>query len=88
MTSSDEDEHVPFMKQPFCVYKGHTADLLDVSWSKVLPSLCMVFCTGYHDGTFAMVFCCLRVCICVSIELKNRIVKNALWSVVLCASET
>lgn len=32
----DEDaEYLPFMKQPFCIYKGHTADLLDVSWSKV-----------------------------------------------------
>lgn len=32
----DEDaEYLPFMKQPFCIYRGHTADLLDVSWSKV-----------------------------------------------------
>ena len=32
---SAADEHAPFMPQPFCVYKGHSADLLDVSWSKV-----------------------------------------------------
>ncbi|XP_076338812.1 WD repeat-containing protein 44 [Tachypleus tridentatus] len=24
----------PFMSKPFCTYEGHTADLLDVSWSK------------------------------------------------------
>ena len=29
------DEHAPFMRKPFCVYRGHTADLLDLSWSKV-----------------------------------------------------
>lgn len=31
----EEDEHAPFMRRPFCVYRGHTADLLDLSWSKV-----------------------------------------------------
>uniref|UniRef100_A0A2C9JF22 WD repeat-containing protein 44 n=1 Tax=Biomphalaria glabrata TaxID=6526 RepID=A0A2C9JF22_BIOGL len=32
---SDDDEiNAPFRKTPFCVYKGHTADLLDLSWSK------------------------------------------------------
>jgi len=30
-----DDEHQPFMKEPFCIYKGHSADLLDISWSKV-----------------------------------------------------
>jgi len=34
-SASADDEHTPFMKEPFCVYKGHSADLLDVSWSKV-----------------------------------------------------
>lgn len=43
MTSADEekggskesdDMKGPFMPKPFCHYKGHTADLLDVSWSK------------------------------------------------------
>lgn len=30
-----EDRNVPFRQVPFCKYKGHTADLLDLSWSKV-----------------------------------------------------
>lgn len=30
-----EDRNVPFRQLPFCKYKGHTADLLDLSWSKV-----------------------------------------------------
>uniref|UniRef100_A0A1A8DR13 WD repeat-containing protein 44 n=1 Tax=Nothobranchius kadleci TaxID=1051664 RepID=A0A1A8DR13_NOTKA len=29
-----EDRHTPFRQVPFCKYKGHTADLLDLSWSK------------------------------------------------------
>ncbi|KAJ8405218.1 hypothetical protein AAFF_G00322090 [Aldrovandia affinis] len=29
-----EDRNVPFRPVPFCKYKGHTADLLDLSWSK------------------------------------------------------
>nr|XP_015207313.1 PREDICTED: WD repeat-containing protein 44 isoform X1 [Lepisosteus oculatus] len=29
-----EDKNVPFRQLPFCKYKGHTADLLDLSWSK------------------------------------------------------
>ncbi|ELU01236.1 hypothetical protein CAPTEDRAFT_177177 [Capitella teleta] len=30
----EELDHAPFMRKPFCIYKGHTADLLDISWSK------------------------------------------------------
>lgn len=30
----EEDTMAPFMPKPFCTYKGHSADLLDVSWSK------------------------------------------------------
>ena len=30
-----EDEPNVFAKSPFCMYKGHTSDLLDISWSKV-----------------------------------------------------
>ncbi|XP_067669114.1 WD repeat-containing protein 44-like isoform X1 [Haliotis asinina] len=30
----DDEEHGPFSKKPFCTYRGHSADLLDVSWSK------------------------------------------------------
>uniref|UniRef100_A0A1A7Z638 WD repeat-containing protein 44 n=1 Tax=Iconisemion striatum TaxID=60296 RepID=A0A1A7Z638_9TELE len=29
-----EDRNTPFRQIPFCKYKGHTADLLDLSWSK------------------------------------------------------
>lgn len=28
------NDRSPFMPRPFCVYSGHTSDLLDVSWSK------------------------------------------------------
>ena len=30
-----EDRKGPFKTKPFCKYRGHSADLLDVSWSKV-----------------------------------------------------
>ncbi|XP_076454073.1 WD repeat-containing protein 44-like isoform X2 [Babylonia areolata] len=30
----EEDSMAPFMRKPFCTYKGHAADLLDISWSK------------------------------------------------------
>ncbi|KAJ3589528.1 hypothetical protein NHX12_010373 [Muraenolepis orangiensis] len=30
----DPDTEGPFRQVPFCKYKGHTADLLDLSWSK------------------------------------------------------
>ncbi|XP_068107034.1 WD repeat-containing protein 44 [Hyperolius riggenbachi] len=29
-----DDKNAPFRPVPFCKYKGHTADLLDLSWSK------------------------------------------------------
>ncbi|XP_055293617.1 succinate--CoA ligase [GDP-forming] subunit beta, mitochondrial-like [Moschus berezovskii] len=29
-----DDKNVPFGQRPLCKYKGHTADLLDISWSK------------------------------------------------------
>ncbi|XP_072126486.1 WD repeat-containing protein 44 isoform X1 [Mobula birostris] len=32
--SDPEDKTAPFRQHPFCKYKGHTADLLDLSWSK------------------------------------------------------
>lgn len=31
---TSEDLKGPFMPKPFCIYQGHTADLLDISWSK------------------------------------------------------
>lgn len=35
-TDAEEPEDVkgPFLPKPFCTYEGHTADLLDVSWSR------------------------------------------------------
>ncbi|XP_035220979.1 WD repeat-containing protein 44-like, partial [Stegodyphus dumicola] len=30
----NEDNKGPFLSKPFCRYQGHTAELLDVSWSK------------------------------------------------------
>ncbi|XP_051973750.1 WD repeat-containing protein 44 [Xyrauchen texanus] len=32
--TDNEDRNLPFRQVPFCKYKGHTADLLDLSWSK------------------------------------------------------
>ncbi|KAK6195219.1 hypothetical protein SNE40_000691 [Patella caerulea] len=29
-----ENTNAPFKKKPFCSYRGHSADLLDISWSK------------------------------------------------------
>ncbi|GIY45200.1 hypothetical protein CDAR_218112 [Caerostris darwini] len=29
-----EEDKGPFLRKPFCTYQGHTAELLDVSWSK------------------------------------------------------
>ena len=37
-TVDEHDEPTVFAKTPFCLYKGHTSDLLDVSWSKVRRS--------------------------------------------------
>ena len=34
-----EDRNAPFRQVPFCKYKGHTADLLDLSWSKVSENM-------------------------------------------------
>lgn len=36
-----EDLIAPFMPKPFCTFRGHTADVLDVSWSKVNKVLCI-----------------------------------------------
>jgi len=57
------------MKQPFCVYKGHSADLLDVSWSKVLhqPS-CFYASASYLMGcwrhyAFNLFVLCMLACV-------------------------
>uniref|UniRef100_A0A915KZZ7 WD repeat-containing protein 44 n=1 Tax=Romanomermis culicivorax TaxID=13658 RepID=A0A915KZZ7_ROMCU len=31
-----DDSSSPFVSKPFCVYRGHSADVLDLSWSKVV----------------------------------------------------
>ncbi|XP_013402472.1 WD repeat-containing protein 44 isoform X3 [Lingula anatina] len=30
----EEEEDAPFMKKPLCTYRGHSGDVLDLSWSK------------------------------------------------------
>ena len=32
----EEDPAKPFRERPLCVYSGHQADVLDLSWSKVI----------------------------------------------------
>lgn len=32
---SQEDIWAPFVSKSFCCYRGHTADILDICWSKV-----------------------------------------------------
>uniref|UniRef100_A0A8C6I4T5 WD repeat-containing protein 44 n=1 Tax=Mus spicilegus TaxID=10103 RepID=A0A8C6I4T5_MUSSI len=54
-----DDKNAPFRQRPFCKYKGHTADLLDLSWLmlySLTPScLCPYFCLphiriiGFHQ---------------------------------------
>ncbi len=48
----EDDEHAPFMRKPFCVYRGHTADLLDLSWSKVRfgPKFRVDLCLYHTQG--------------------------------------
>jgi WD40 repeat protein len=55
----EEDEHMPFMKQPFCVYRGHSADLLDVSWSKN----CFILSSSM-DKTVRLWHISRRECLC------------------------
>ncbi|MCG8625326.1 MAG: hypothetical protein MJE68_25425, partial [Proteobacteria bacterium] len=31
----DANAQLPFLEAPLCAYYGHTADILDLSWSKV-----------------------------------------------------
>ena len=31
----DDDDKGTFLEEPLCTYTGHTADILDLSWSKV-----------------------------------------------------
>ena len=46
----------PFLEQPICMYHGHSADVLDLSWSKV------------NNVFMHMEFCIeLRVCVCVCV---------------------
>lgn len=40
-----DDGIAPFMPKPFCVYTGHSADMLDISWSKV----CMYYILFYFS---------------------------------------
>ena len=33
----------PFLELPICSYHGHSADVLDLSWSKVCVCVCVCF---------------------------------------------
>lgn len=44
-----DDKNAPFRQRPFCKYKGHTADLLDLSWSKVRTYMnCVLILCNYN----------------------------------------
>jgi len=70
VASSADDEHAPFMKQPFCVYKGHSADLLDVSWSKVLLHV-QQFCASVTIMKFCCSFYVVVYTYCVLLSFFN-----------------
>ena len=38
VAEKESDPRSPFVERPFCTYSAHTSDLLDVSWSKVIPN--------------------------------------------------
>ena len=60
-----DDKNAPFRQRPFCKYKGHTADLLDLSWSKVRNSyLNFVFCITFQDKN--------KCFICMIVTIKSE----------------
>jgi len=87
-----DDEHAPFMKEPFCVYKGHSADLLDVSWSKVCVcvsvALVLAFSpqanSAFHpSGILAYLATIKARCI----QLRQVTLCDHIWQVTLYRSE-
>ncbi|CAL4106634.1 unnamed protein product, partial [Meganyctiphanes norvegica] len=55
-----DDGSAPFMPKPFCVYTGHTADMLDVSWSKNYFLL-----TSSMDKTVRLWHISRKECLCI-----------------------
>ena len=41
--SFEEDSTKPIKEKPICVYYGHRADVLDLTWSKVLNTVELLF---------------------------------------------
>ncbi|XP_047740708.1 WD repeat-containing protein 44 isoform X2 [Hyalella azteca] len=52
--------HSPFMPRPFCVYQGHSADLLDIAWSKNYFLL-----TSSMDKTVRLWHISRKECLCI-----------------------
>ena len=51
--SFEEDSTKPIKEKPICVYYGHRADVLDLTWSKVLNGVQLFFvmyvCSHVHS---------------------------------------
>lgn len=46
-----------FCKEPFCTYEGHTGDVLDLSWSKVLYFyICTILMTSFSTKFQRLVY--------------------------------
>ncbi|KAF2355217.1 WD40 repeat, partial [Trinorchestia longiramus] len=56
----EDNGHAPFMPRPFCVYEGHSADLLDIAWSKNYFLL-----TSSMDKTVRLWHISRRECLCI-----------------------
>lgn len=55
-----DDGNAPFMPKPFCVYTGHSADMLDISWSKNYFLL-----TSSMDKTVRLWHISRKECLCI-----------------------
>ncbi|XP_050738932.1 WD repeat-containing protein 44-like isoform X5 [Eriocheir sinensis] len=55
-----DDGSAPFMPKPFCVYTGHSADMLDISWSKNYFLL-----TSSMDKTVRLWHISRKECLCI-----------------------
>ncbi|XP_042232283.1 WD repeat-containing protein 44-like isoform X2 [Homarus americanus] len=56
----NDDGSAPFMPKPFCVYTGHSADMLDISWSKNYFLL-----TSSMDKTVRLWHISRKECLCI-----------------------
>ncbi|CAL8119089.1 unnamed protein product [Orchesella dallaii] len=57
--SENSDPRAPFVPRPLCVYSGHTADLLDIAWSKSFFLL-----SSSMDRTVRLWHISRRECLC------------------------